>query len=153
LLVNLGVMLLQVRKDNRDNTKETEIFRYLNSQPSYYNSPPLPHSTASCFSYFFYSSLYNCWAYIYFDMKFFQTTILFFASSALVSAISIQKRGVDPSLVPQFGLEPGQNPTGTGDCDGIVSKTTGQPVKVPCACPPPRDTFIAVSKSLPNLIA
>jgi hypothetical protein len=34
------------------------------------------------------------------------------------------------------------NPTGTGDCDGAVNGADGKPIKVPCACPPPRDQFI-----------
>lgn len=44
--------------------------------------------------------------------------------------------GVDPALVPDFGLQSGLNPTGTGDCDGING------VKIPCSCPPDRNTFI-----------
>ncbi|KAF8129118.1 hypothetical protein K438DRAFT_1887822 [Mycena galopus ATCC 62051] len=44
---------------------------------------------------------------------------------------------VDPNLVPQFGVSPGVNPTGTGDCDGING------IKIPCSCPPDRDSFIA----------
>jgi hypothetical protein len=52
--------------------------------------------------------------------------------------------GVDPALVPQFGLASGINPTGTGDCDGITN-AAGQVVKIPCACPPNRDAFIQVS--------
>jgi hypothetical protein len=49
--------------------------------------------------------------------------------------------GVDPALVPDFGHQAGLNPTGTGDCDGITN-AAGQVVKVPCSCPPDRDTFI-----------
>ena len=55
--------------------------------------------------------------------------------------------GVDPNLVPQFGLQAGLNPTGTGDCDGIKN-AAGQVVKIPCSCPPDRGSFIAVSISL-----
>jgi hypothetical protein len=51
--------------------------------------------------------------------------------------------GVDPALVPAFGVQPGVNPTGTGDCDGIMN-AAGQVVKIPCACPPDRNTFINV---------
>lgn len=60
--------------------------------------------------------------------------------------------GVDPNLVPQFGLQAGLNPTGTGDCDGIKN-AAGQVVKIPCSCPPDRDSFIAVSisSSLPRV--
>jgi hypothetical protein len=50
--------------------------------------------------------------------------------------------GVDPALVPEFGLQSGLNPTGTGDCDGIRN-AAGNIVKIPCACPPSRDSFIA----------
>jgi len=49
--------------------------------------------------------------------------------------------GVDPSLVPEFGIQPGVNPTGTGDCDGITNDA-GKVVKIPCICPPARDEFI-----------
>jgi len=49
--------------------------------------------------------------------------------------------GVDRNLVPEFGHEPGQNPTGTGDCDGIPNPA-GQPIKVPCICPPDKEDFI-----------
>lgn len=49
--------------------------------------------------------------------------------------------GVDPTLVPEFGLSAGVNPTGTGDCDGITN-AAGQVVKIPCACPPERNDFI-----------
>ncbi|KAF7365562.1 hypothetical protein MVEN_00429500 [Mycena venus] len=54
-----------------------------------------------------------------------------------VSAVPVQKRGVDPNLVPDFGIVAGTNPTGTGDCDGVNG------IKIPCACPPSRDSFIA----------
>jgi len=50
--------------------------------------------------------------------------------------------GVNPALVPDFGHPSGLNPTGTGDCDGITN-AAGVVVKIPCACPPPRDQFIA----------
>jgi hypothetical protein len=33
---------------------------------------------------------------------------------------------------------------GTGDCDGAVKGANGQPVKVPCSCPPDRATFMKV---------
>jgi len=53
-----------------------------------------------------------------------------------VSAVPVQKRGVDPALVPDFGIVAGTNPTGTGDCDGVNG------IKIPCSCPPSRDSFI-----------
>jgi hypothetical protein len=34
--------------------------------------------------------------------------------------------------------------TGTGDCDGAVNGADGQPVKIPCSCPPDRATFVQV---------
>ena len=46
------------------------------------------------------------------------------------------------ALTPAFGFQSGVNPTGTGDCDGAVNGSNGKPIKVPCACPPPRDQFI-----------
>ncbi|KAG8928982.1 hypothetical protein FRC02_006146 [Tulasnella sp. 418] len=52
--------------------------------------------------------------------------------------ISISRRAVDPSLVPDLGFTKGLNPTGTGDCDGAIP---GGP-KIPCQCPPDRDVFI-----------
>ncbi|KAJ7052583.1 hypothetical protein C8F01DRAFT_1170507 [Mycena amicta] len=45
--------------------------------------------------------------------------------------------GVNPALVLDFGVAAGANPTGTGDCDGING------VKIPCSCPPSRDSYIA----------
>jgi len=61
-------------------------------------------------------------------------------SVALLSASSVLavpfKRDVDPALVPQFGIQAGVNPTGTGDCDGANG------VKIPCTCPPDRNAFI-----------
>ncbi|KAK0449430.1 hypothetical protein EV421DRAFT_1704819 [Armillaria borealis] len=49
--------------------------------------------------------------------------------------------GVDPSLVPEFGIEAGVNPSGTGNCDGTTG-ADGKPVLIPCSCPPERDSFI-----------
>lgn len=48
--------------------------------------------------------------------------------------------------MPEFGLAAGINPTGTGDCDGIAG-ANGQPIKIPCSCPPDRNQFIAVRLS------
>ncbi|KAJ7109080.1 hypothetical protein C8R43DRAFT_962653 [Mycena crocata] len=70
-------------------------------------------------------------------MKFTSTFVSAILLAVSVSAIPIQKRGVDPNLVPQFGITAGTNPTGTGDCDGVNG------IKIPCSCPPPRDQFIA----------
>jgi hypothetical protein len=49
--------------------------------------------------------------------------------------------GVDPALVPDFGHAAGINPTGTGDCDGVTN-AAGAVIKVPCSCPPDRNSFI-----------
>jgi hypothetical protein len=69
-------------------------------------------------------------------MKFTNAAIsIAFLSASSLSAAPL-KRAVDPALVPEFGVEAGQNPTGTGDCDGING------IKIPCACPPDRDAFI-----------
>ncbi|KAJ6464693.1 hypothetical protein DFH09DRAFT_1010502 [Mycena vulgaris] len=67
----------------------------------------------------------------------FTSTLFSIVLAVSVSALPAQKRGVDPNLVPQFGVNPGVNPTGTGDCDGING------IKIPCSCPPSRDFFIA----------
>ncbi|KAH9858901.1 hypothetical protein C2E23DRAFT_717963 [Lenzites betulinus] len=45
--------------------------------------------------------------------------------------------GVDPSLVPDFGVVAGTSPDGHGNCKGVNN------IDIPCACPPPRDQFIA----------
>ncbi|KAJ3790156.1 hypothetical protein GGU10DRAFT_329389 [Lentinula aff. detonsa] len=74
-------------------------------------------------------------------MKF--MTALFAAGAAVISVSSVPiRRDVDPNLVPQFGLAADINPDGTGNCDGIDGPN-GQPILIPCTCPPDRDTFIA----------
>jgi hypothetical protein len=85
-------------------------------------------------------------------MKLFQASFLLSTAVIFVSAapsFPIVKRDVDPSQVPDFGLQSGLNPTGTGDCDGIKN-AAGVVVKVPCSCPPPRADFI---KSLNENVA
>ncbi|KAF2441807.1 hypothetical protein P171DRAFT_523734 [Karstenula rhodostoma CBS 690.94] len=44
--------------------------------------------------------------------------------------------GFDASLVPEFGVQAGQSPDGTGNCLGLNN------VKIPCSCPPDRQDFI-----------
>lgn len=78
-------------------------------------------------------------------MKFTSTFVSAILVAVSVSAFPVQKRGVDPNLVPQFGVNPGTNPTGTGDCDGING------IKIPCACPPSRDDFINVCLHIQSL--
>jgi len=70
-----------------------------------------------------------------------------FIVSAVIAAVSAMplehvRRDVDPNQVPQFGVTPNTNPTGTGDCDGIT-RPDGSVVKIPCFCPPDRASFIA----------
>ncbi|KAF8516467.1 hypothetical protein BU17DRAFT_67473 [Hysterangium stoloniferum] len=77
------------------------------------------------------------------------STALF--SVILISAVASApvKRDVDPNLVPDLGFTAGKNPTGTGDCDGAVNGADGKPIKVPCACPPDRATFLtAINKDI-----
>jgi len=74
-------------------------------------------------------------------MKFCYRSITLLTLVAVVSAAPF-KRAVDPALVPEFGHQAGLNPTGTGDCDGIPGPN-GQPIKIPCSCPPDRAAFIA----------
>ncbi|KAI0247593.1 hypothetical protein BJV78DRAFT_1133043 [Lactifluus subvellereus] len=70
-----------------------------------------------------------------------------------VFSTPITRRDVNVELVPQFGFQAGLNPTGTsdmsldgsigtGDCDGAVKGSNGRPIKIPCSCPPDRQTFI-----------
>ena len=34
---------------------------------------------------------------------------------------------------------------GSGDCDGAVNGADGKPIKIPCDCPPSRDSFVQVN--------
>lgn len=94
---------------------------------------------------------------------------LFTGLVASVHAAPMTKRAVNPSLIPSLGFSAGVNPTGkplkqpfisstitnalclscfrvgTGDCDGAVDGANGQPIKVPCACPPTQDVFNQVN--------
>lgn len=79
-------------------------------------------------------------------MKFINTVLATLSIITSVSSIPM-KREVDTSLVPDFGVQSGVNPTGTGDCDGTTNDA-GQIVKIPCSCPPDRTTFIQVCSSL-----
>lgn len=62
------------------------------------------------------------------------------AAPASTSAVTPSNVTIDESLVPQFGVTAGQNPSGTGNCDGIDG-ANGQPILIPCACPPDRTSF------------
>jgi len=73
----------------------------------------------------------------------FQSNLLLVSIAGLVSAApSVLRRDIDPSLVPQFGIQPGVNPDGTGNCDGTTN-AAGKIVKIPCGCPPSEATFVA----------
>jgi len=65
-------------------------------------------------------------------------------AATAVSSFPLTERDVNEALVPQFGFSSGVNPTGTGDCDGAVKGSNGQPIKIPCDCPPDRATFINI---------
>lgn len=82
-------------------------------------------------------------------MKF--TTSLVAASAIIASVYSapVQRAGVDPALVPDFGIVAGTNPSGTGDCDGTIG-ADGKAILIPCACPPDRDSFIDVRMGFSN---
>ncbi|KAJ0107436.1 hypothetical protein N8I77_002315 [Diaporthe amygdali] len=46
------------------------------------------------------------------------------------------------SLIPEFGVQAGVNPTGTGNCDGF-NAIANKVVPIQCdKCPPPRDDFV-----------
>lgn len=46
------------------------------------------------------------------------------------------------SLIPEFGVQQGVNPTGTGDCDGF-NAIANKVVPINCdKCPPPRDAYV-----------
>ncbi|KAJ6518848.1 hypothetical protein C8R45DRAFT_851409 [Mycena sanguinolenta] len=70
-------------------------------------------------------------------MKFTSTFVSAILLAVSVSAVPVQKRGVDPSLVPEFGVVAGTSPDGHGNCVGING------ILIPCTCPPDRNTFIA----------
>jgi len=71
----------------------------------------------------------------------FAAVTFFSASAAPLTERSLLIARVDPSLVPDFGVSPGVNPSGTGNCDGI-NGPNGAPILIPCSCPPDRQTFI-----------
>ncbi|KAJ7247626.1 hypothetical protein B0H12DRAFT_737892 [Mycena haematopus] len=70
-------------------------------------------------------------------MKFTSTFVSAILLAVSVSAVPVQKRGVDPSLVPEFGVTAGASPDGHGNCVGING------ILIPCTCPPDRNAFIA----------
>jgi len=62
-------------------------------------------------------------------------------AASATGAVTPSNVTLDESLVPQFGVQAGVNPSGTGNCDGIDG-ANGQPILIPCACPPDRTSFI-----------
>ncbi|KAI0761557.1 hypothetical protein BD413DRAFT_240144 [Trametes elegans] len=74
-------------------------------------------------------------------MKFSTVVLSAAAIAASVSSRPLLRRDVNASLVPEFGVQSGVNPDGTGNCDGI-NGPDGKPILIPCACPPNRDEFI-----------
>ena len=64
-------------------------------------------------------------------------------TSAAAATTSLSLEEID-ELAPQLGFQAGVNPDGTGNCDGAVDGANGQPIQVPCDCPPDRATFIQV---------
>ncbi|KAI9450226.1 hypothetical protein BJY52DRAFT_198943 [Lactarius psammicola] len=75
-------------------------------------------------------------------MKLLSSIVPLAVLAVTVSSIPISRRDVNEDLIPQFGFQSGVNPTGTGDCDGAVNGANGKPIKIPCACPPDRQTFV-----------
>jgi len=49
---------------------------------------------------------------------------------------SSQSSGVNPSLVPPFGIVAGTDPDGHGNCEGVNG------ILIPCSCPPPEAQFL-----------
>jgi hypothetical protein len=73
------------------------------------------------------------------------TTVLVTAILALTVAAAPQASGqaapdaaTIASLVPDFGVQPGQGNNGTGDC---VTPLSPKPIQ--CDCPPPRDQYLS----------
>jgi hypothetical protein len=80
-------------------------------------------------------------------MKFIQAVLAFSAIVSFVSATPaphkrFMKRDVNPDLIPQFGVTPGIPLGNSASCTGITG-ANGQPIAIPCDCPPNRDQFIA----------
>lgn len=71
------------------------------------------------------------------------TTTAAAAASSITSAGGLSIAQID-ALAPQLGFQAGVNPKGNGNCDGAVDGANGQPIQVPCSCPPDRSTFVQV---------
>lgn len=66
------------------------------------------------------------------------------SSSSSSSTTNASTGGVNPALVPDFGVVPGTNANAkqTGSCDGFAAATNAVTL-IPCNCPPNRATFLA----------
>lgn len=66
------------------------------------------------------------------------------SSSSPSSNSTVTGGGVNPSLVPDFGVVPNTNANAkqVGSCDGFAVATNAV-VLIPCTCPPSRDSFLA----------
>ncbi|KAI0636353.1 hypothetical protein C8Q77DRAFT_1156040 [Trametes polyzona] len=68
-------------------------------------------------------------------------TVLATTGTALALPLEARAaRTVDPALVPEYGVKPGQNPS-NGFCEGAPD-AEGNPTTIPCNCPPDRTSFI-----------
>ncbi|KAI0788377.1 hypothetical protein C8Q74DRAFT_1216773 [Fomes fomentarius] len=67
----------------------------------------------------------------------FTTALLSAAAIAVsVSSLPLRRRDVNSALIPEFGVQQGVAPDGTGNCKGINN------ANIPCSCPPDRGEFI-----------
>lgn len=66
------------------------------------------------------------------------------AAAPAASSNSTATGGVNPSLVPDFGVVPNTNANAKqkGSCDGFAAASNAV-VLIPCTCPPSRDAFLA----------
>lgn len=64
------------------------------------------------------------------------------AAAPATGNVAATTGGVDPALVPPFGIVAGTDPDGHGNCVGANG------VLIPCSCPPPEDQFLQVSSVL-----
>lgn len=65
-------------------------------------------------------------------------------ATAAAAATAGAGGGVNPSLVPDFGVKPNTNPGAkqAGSCDGFAA-ASGAVTLIPCSCPPGRAAFLA----------
>ncbi|KAI0750330.1 hypothetical protein C8Q80DRAFT_1100475 [Daedaleopsis nitida] len=70
-------------------------------------------------------------------MKFTTALLSAVAVAVSVSSLPLRRRDVNAALIPEFGIQAGDRPTGTGDCRGVND------ILIPCSCPPDRADFIS----------